>query len=121
MPEPDPAKVKTLMQLMALAFDSSSTESESVTALAKAVSLARRERISFYDVKQMLPAECEDRAGLGVRDAKATRMPFGKFKGRTLGSIMLEQPDYLDWVLGWINDNCRNRYRILCEKIEMLI
>lgn len=26
-------------------------------------------------------------------------MPFGKYKGRTLGSVSLKDPDYLEWIL----------------------
>jgi hypothetical protein len=46
-------------------------------------------------------------------------MPFGKFKGRTLGDILAERPSYLAWVQGLeLRDKLREAVDAMCEKYD---
>ena len=99
----DPRTLRLLEKLIWTALDQGGNDNEKNVAAQKAFALCRGKGIDAKAFFALFGGTFSYKAeGPQVPMACKVRMPFGKFKGRTLGAVAEAQLSYLDWLL----DNC---------------
>jgi hypothetical protein len=107
---------RVIRQLFALALDLSASAGEVANAGQKIVEFLRKEGATMNDLAELFGSKALPPPQMPSPDYLSMAMPFGKYKGLTLGWIVEHQPDYLDWVL----ENCdhlRPRLRSAIERV----
>lgn len=91
------AAATKVLKLLALALDASAHDGESHNAAVAAIREMRRSGLKLRDLG------IEERRIVEVEKTyepwwAVVEMPFGKHKGKRLGSIAEDNPDYLVWI-----------------------
>lgn len=106
---------RTVRQLFALALDGAAAGGEIATSGQKIVELLRKEGATVDDLAKLFPPKVERKPDLPkYSGCMSMTMPFGKNKGHTIGYLVQEHPDYLEWVL----ENCERLRPSLRDAIE---
>lgn len=102
----DSPRLDLIHKLLARALDPSALDGEAETSAVKMVTVARREHITLPRFEEWvasrhkaLPAPTRHEPA-----ACSITMPFGKFRGRSMGWLAQYQPSYLRWCSEELDD-----------------
>lgn len=69
-----------------------------------ALTVGSLSNIFTQDLEDMVQFEAEELKTMTKQEAEAVKLGFGKHKGKTLGQIFIEAPDYIEWLADNAND-----------------
>lgn len=69
-----------------------------------ALTVGSLSNIFTQDLEDMVQFETEELKTMTKQEAEAVKLGFGKHKGKTLGQIFKEAPDYIEWLADNAND-----------------
>ena len=106
---------KRIEKLLRLALDSAASEHEADTAASMLIRHLRASRMTYEDFIVHLGAPAPKTKRAPVKPDVV--MPFGKYKGESIGWLLANNPNYLWWVL----DNCDKAPPSLRSAIESIL